>query len=135
MSDVRQAAADALGQIADQSAVNVLSDAAKGDENPNVRLAASTAIRQIGGTAAVESLRTADNERMRAVCIRFLGELGGRKAVQELKKYLTPNLNRGATLEDGKTVYLNELAAEALTHIGTPEALQGVEDYRRERAK
>ncbi len=124
---VREAAAEALGGLGDPAAVPALI-AALNDPAPSVRLAAVEAMGKLRDPAAVPALATA--LRQGEITIRWAAAAAlGRIAVAEA----VPALIAGLQDEDGPSWEdkpVCEVAAEALTGIGTAEALLAVEQWR-----
>lgn len=88
-SEVRSAVAFALGELADERAVQALRRIAESDEDPAVRGAAVDALGKIGGKLAMGALRAtagADaNDDVRVRAVRALAELAGVEALEALR--------------------------------------------------
>ena len=113
--NVRQAAAEALGQIGDPRAVEPLIGVLK-DENEKVRRATAEALSRIRDPLAVEPLIGVlkDNDRLvREDAVRALGQIGDPRAVEPLI----------AALHDHEE-YVRADAARALGKIGDPHAVE-----------
>jgi HEAT repeat protein len=85
-SDVRFAAAFAVGRIGDPRAIPPLTTALN-DENLNVREAAAIALGEIGDPQAIPALITALNDKdsnVRRLAVRALGEIGDPQAIPPL---------------------------------------------------
>ena len=112
---VRQAAAEALGQIGDARAVEPLVAALK-DSDEGVRQAAAEGLGQIGDARAVEPLIAAlgdSNRDMRRAAAGALGQIGDARAVEPLV----------AALKESES-YLRRAAAEGLGKIGDARAVE-----------
>ena len=124
---VRAFAAAGLGKIGHASAVRGLL-AALQDPEDRVGEAAAEALQRIGtaeALAAVESwrgdiLRIKDWAKRRTAVME-LGETGGFAAISTLLK----------VLEEDKESFVRQAAAAALEQIGSPQALEAVEKWRR----
>lgn len=128
---VREAAAEALGLLGDARALPALQRAVE-DPEPFVRLAAVEALGRLRGPGAAQplalALHDADNN-VRWAAARVLRESADATIVAELT----------ACLDDASGPYWErqrvcDLAALALEHIGTPEALAAVHRWRAARA-
>src|SRR5674476_493575 len=113
-SDVRKAAAEALGQIGDPGAVEVLAARLK-DSNGSVRKVAVEALVKTG-VSAVDALATALEDRgldARIAAAEALGRIGDPRAVKPL----------AAALKDRDRA-VRIAAAETLREIGDPRAME-----------
>ena len=128
---VRSAAAWALGEFrskeAVESLIQVVENWERGQEQTKV--AAVEALRKIGEKSIVprllEVMDTIDQE-LCAKIIETLGYLGETTAVERIAKYLDSKSNVYSTKKT------QQIAAEALERIGTPEALATVEKWKQE---
>ncbi|MCS6963800.1 MAG: HEAT repeat domain-containing protein, partial [Thermoflexus sp.] len=112
---VRQAAAEALGELGDPQALPVLFRA-QNDDDPRVREAAAEALGKLCNPRAVpmllQALQEDDDPGVRRAAAEALGELGDPQAVPSLLQALQdvdPGMRRAA--------------AEALGKLGDPQAL------------
>ncbi len=116
---VRMNAAEALGEIGDERAVDALIKAL-GDEDWYIRRAAAEALGNIGDKRAVDSLIKAledENWEVRLAAAKALGYIGAKEAVDELIDRL---LNDSAE-------EVRVRAAESLGLIGEPQALTALQ--------
>ena len=111
-SDVRKEAADVLGRIGDDRAVEPLIQTLR-DEERAVRRSAAEALGKIGDTRAVEPLiRAIGNWAIRRNAIKALGKIGDTRAIDPLIE----------VLED-ENVKTRATVAEALGEIGDARAI------------
>jgi HEAT repeat protein len=109
---IREAAAQALGQIGDPQAVDSLITALKDEESFSVKKAAMEALGQIGDARAVDPLIDTLKNRYSVstqYAARALGEIGDARAVDPLIAALK-----------SKDEHVRQAAAEALVRIGAP---------------
>ena len=129
-ADDRNFAANALGRIGDERAVEPLLVALR-DADENVRDYAASALGDIGDARAVEpliaALRDAD-ENVRFWAAKALGQIGDAHAVAPLIQLLPDT----SELEEWSSERVCDTAANALERIGTAEALAAVEASRQE---
>ncbi len=151
---VQRGAAAALGQLGDVRAVEPLIAALR-DGDGWVQFNAASALGLLGDARAVEPLIATlrdGPEGVRWVAAAALGWLRDSRAVEPLIAALkdkTDEVRRGAAealgqLRDARAVQpliaalgdgdeeVRKKAAEALRHIGTPEALAGVQQYEKQ---
>jgi len=116
-SDVRESAADALGRIVNEKAIEPLIRALTTDKEIDVRRSAAFALGRIGNERAIESLITAlttDKEvSVRRGAASVLGRIGSEKAIEPLIKVLTTD----------KEIDVRRSAAFALGSIGNEKAI------------
>ncbi|MCK6580029.1 MAG: HEAT repeat domain-containing protein [Anaerolineae bacterium] len=125
---VREAAAEALGKLGDQAAIPSLTLAAL-QHDPLVRFAAVEALLRIGGDAAVVPISNALNDeeaiiRLRAV--QALDELRDPRAIPDLIKRLEDE-----AVPQWQELRVCDVAADALKHFETAEALSAVEEWKK----
>ena len=128
---VREAAAEALGLLGDPRALPALQRAVE-DQEPFVRLAAVEALGRLRGPGAAQPLALAlhdTDNNVRWAAARVLRESADATMVAELI----------ACLDDTSGPYwerqrICDLAALALEHVGSPEALAAVHRWRAARA-
>ncbi len=91
-SDVRQAAAHALGKLGDKSAIPALTNAFLNDNEHLVRWSAAHALGKLGDKSAIPALINAllndDDSWVRRSAAHALGELGDKSAIPNLKTAL-----------------------------------------------
>lgn len=90
-SRIRAAAAEALGELGDPSAIEALGTALAKDTDSDVREAAAEALGEVGSPNAVQVLRTGlkdGDEDVRAAVVDALGEIGGPEAERVLRQAL-----------------------------------------------
>ena len=125
-SNVRRAAAAALGRLQDLRAVEPLATALLTDEAAEVRQESAKALRRLGDTEAVsaliQSLREDAVEDVRAESAEALGVLGDDRAIQPLLE----------ALEEDPSALVREAAAKALGRIRSPNALSELDTARTE---
>lgn len=130
-ASVREAAAEALGLISDGRALPGLLSALR-DPEGFVRRAAAEALGCIGSDKAtielIERLRDPDYHVRWAAAVA-LGRIGDPAAVEELIGLL--NDEDGPKWDQRR---ICDIVAEALTKIGTPEAINAVSNWRNRRA-
>ena len=123
-SNVRRAAAAALGRLQDLRAVEPLATALLTDEAAEVRQESAKALRRLGDTEAVsaliQSLREDAVEDVRAESAEALGVLGDERAIQPLLE----------ALEEDPSALVREAAAKALGRIRSPNALSELDTAR-----
>jgi HEAT repeat protein len=115
--DVRRAACDALGKLADRASVPILFDAL-GDADAAVSQAASVAIQSIGGEEAERRALAASSSpdlRIRRAALRILAYFGWPSALAPLLAALGDDDER-----------LRELGASGLTSIEDPRAVDAL---------
>jgi HEAT repeat protein len=115
--DVRSRAAEALGKIGSEQAVDRLLTALD-DPNDNVRWGAAEVLGEIGSEQAVDRLLTAlddPNDNVRSRAAEALGKIGSEQAVTELLKAL-----------DDSGGDVRSRATEALGKIGSKQAVTGL---------
>ena len=87
---VRQAAASALGRLADSRAVGPLATALREDKSDDVRRDAAFALRKLGGTesatALVAGAKDISASWLKAIVITLLGELGDQVALDTIRE-------------------------------------------------
>ena len=89
---IRSAAAEALGEVGDVSAVEPLGKMLASDADSDVRESAAEALGEIGSPAAVPALRAAlkdGDEDVREAVVDALGEIGGPDAERVLRQALS----------------------------------------------
>jgi HEAT repeat protein len=126
-SRVRQVAAEVLGLLGHVSALDGLLRHLH-DSEPLVRRAAAEALGAIGDSRANSDLLSALDDhdaQVRWTVTEALGKVGDANAIEKLIALLQDTYT-----PDWEEKPLCELAAEALQHIGTPEALQAVTRWR-----
>ena len=125
-SNVRRAAAAALGRLQDLRAVEPLATALLTDEAAEVRQESAKALRRLGDTEAVsaliQSLREDEEEDVRAESATALGVLGDERAIQPLLE----------ALEEDPSALVREAAAKALGRIRSSSALSELDTARTE---
>jgi HEAT repeat protein len=121
----RQAAVEALSQIADSRTFGILLDVLKDHEEP-VRTAAVEALRRLGDTRAVPPLILAlkdPHKHVRSLAAEALGQLGDPQAIEPLVKSLTDaewEVREAATFALGR--FRNPDTTEAiLTLLADPD--------------
>lgn len=99
------------------------------NSNTSVRKVVATTLGSIGGERAVIPLISACSDEsnwVRGRAVQALGRLGDARAVP----HLIPRLvDTEAMFQSAEIPDLDNLAAEALTKIGTPEALEAVQQW------
>lgn len=88
---IRAAAAEALGELGDPSAIEALGTALAKDTDSNVREAAAEALGEMGSPNAVQVLRTGlkdADEEVREAVVEALGSIGGPDAERVLRQAL-----------------------------------------------
>lgn len=121
-TNVRQAAADTLGQMKDVTAIPDLLTALR-DKKERVRQSAARALGTIGHATAVNGLLGALHDadyQVREAAAKALGEIKQSAAVPGLQSAL-----------DDPDKWVRAAAHRALKQIATPEALAAVEQWRR----
>ena len=88
-SEVREAAAEALGDLLDSEALHPLLMAREEDESVAVQSAAAGALNKFGSHRLVEALRNSDSVSTRAAAAQVLGERGNPSAVPPLIEALS----------------------------------------------
>ena len=125
-SNVRRAAAAALGRLQDLRAVEPLATALLTDEAAEVRQESAKALRRLGDTEAVsaliQSLREDEEEDVRAESATALGVLGDERAIQPLLE----------ALEEDPSALVREAAAKALGLLRSSSALSELDTARTE---
>ena len=117
--NVRESAADALGRIGSEKAIEPLIKAAlTSAEGGDVRESAADALGRIGSDKAIEplvkALTSGEEEYVRGRAADALGRIGSEKAIEPLIKALT----------SGEEGYVRWSAADALGRIGSEKAIE-----------
>lgn len=130
-AEVRWTCVISLDRIGSDQAVSALINALQEDENFVVRRACVRSLDRIGSEDAVlaliDALQKDDNADVRSSCARALGTIGSEQAVAVLINALQD------TEKAGWRGTVAHIAAEALEKIGTPEALQAVAEWRKQK--
>jgi HEAT repeat protein len=130
---VRRRAAYALGQIGDPDAVQPLITLLS-DPHELVRFYGAGALARIADPDAVRPLITLLSDSyapVRGIAAYALGRIADPLAVETLRALLSDTTKNNRL----KNLRVCDYAAQALTRIGTPEALAAVEAWRREQDK
>lgn len=117
----------ALGKIGSTEPVEMLSEYAEADSDPQLQLVTLRALGEIGSEEATQAIAdrlTSENPEVRSAAARSLGLVGDTRAISPLSDVLEN--------DDADTVRAS--AAWALNQIGTQEALDAVEPYTNDRA-
>ena len=116
--DVRSRAAEALGRIGSDQAVEPLVKALATDKDGSVRGRAADALGSIGSEQAIEplvkGLATDKDRYVRGSAAEALGRIGSEQAIEPLVKGLATDKDR----------YVRGSAAEALGRIGSEQAIE-----------
>lgn len=125
---IREAVIQALGTLGSSSAIHALLPYLR-DPERSIRLYTIEALGKIGDKSVVDVLLAylkMDDEAVRWVCIEALGRLADPRSVPDLRLCLDDTRH---PIWDDKRVC--DMAAEALLAIGTLEAIQSVEAWRK----
>ena len=109
---VREEAAEALGEHADPAALPVLTSAALTDSTLAVRIAAEGALLKLDIEELIRILLTHEDPMMRAAAAEALGIIRNPRAVEPL----------GQALANDEEAFVREATAEALENIGGRQA-------------
>lgn len=126
-TSMREAVIQSLGTLGSPLAIHALLPYLR-DAERSIRLYTIEALGRIGDKSVVDVLLTylkIGDEAVRWVCIEALGRLAEPRTIPELHQCLDDTRH---PMWDDKRVC--DMAVDALTAIGTPEAIQLVEDWR-----